>query len=257
MKVALAFPCYKRPQIAERFIDSVEKFVPIVKDIVVLLQPEMHYIPKVRNINVIWIRHPQLAMGLARNKAIEIALAMINPEILWIADDDIMANENTRIEDCFDLLANPSTGIVAITRQMRKSIQLVSENIESPLVYIGGGFLIRVDTLKNIKWFSQDISDEKEFALNSYIAGYTNYRTRMAYAIHSQGQSFEGGMKQLYEDAKTDKTLQLSSETKYGQDNELISGSRGKYNCGEGIITLQIDSKVTQCAVDLHNRNKK
>jgi hypothetical protein len=229
VRVVAAVPCYKRPQSVETFLASVAEWCPYIVGAAVYFQPEGILadarIPDTP-FPVRCEEGPQMWPGPARNKAVEFAMEM-EPDLLWISDDDIVATDETRISEVVDLAMRQDTGAVSFTRKMRQNQKLGSEDSRTPFLYIGNGILIRPSVFYATK-FTNDSADEIDFSGRVYLAGYENYRTNRVLVIHNQGRGNGGGLRRAVKEYEHGLDVDLGDATQYGEYHPLIRMERAK-----------------------------
>lgn len=191
MKITLIAATYKRPDVCNRLILSVPRWINIV---IVCLSGKDGIEP---TDNVHLHESEQMPLTNALNLGASIADKVFpETDAYLLTDDDVYFTKDTIIgENIFSLLRRADTGIVAITRIINK-INVENVHLESYFVYKGGGYLIRKNVFHKIGGYTENNSvDEWDICIKLYIAGYRNYRTKSAYAYHKQG-SASGGYKQ-------------------------------------------------------------
>lgn len=243
--ITIIAPTYKRPDIVERFINSVKDNINIL---IVNLSPEYKINSKKNNLTI--IDAYQMPLTNALNYGVKYAdLIYTNTKYYLLTDDDVIFSEYTIfdkfLENCINL---KDTGLIGITRIINK-VNIEKKLIYSPHVYKGGGWLIRKNVFHDIGGFTNNNSaDEWDICLKSYIKGYKNYRTKSCYAYHKQGTS-KGGYKEAIK-------LNLNLGTADSYMKQYIDGEIKKISAGyETVVTKK--SKFNSYAQELHLKNNK
>lgn len=110
MRNILVVPSYKRPHYLLRLLESIEKYVPEIDEVMAVVMPEEADISmfeaKVFHFGLNILKQPQMVCGTARNfvikKAIE-KLAIEDDDIIIITDDDVIFNEETVLRSLYYL----------------------------------------------------------------------------------------------------------------------------------------------------------
>jgi glycosyltransferase involved in cell wall biosynthesis len=243
MNLTIIAPTYKRPEICQRFIESVPDKFNIV---IVNLSPELQINRNKVNVAVAEAKQMPLtdAYNLGAEKAIEL---FPSTEVFCFTDDDVIFTQDTIIDSDFitRLLHKPDTGCVAITRIIHPTYERKNEVIKSHFVYKGGGYLINRKTYGHIKGFTPGNSaDEWDVCMKLYLNGYVNYRTRSAYAYHKQGTPV-GGYKAAIREGSNLGTVK-EWVTKY-LTTEIVNTAGYEY--------IKDGSMPNKMAKELHARN--
>lgn len=257
--------CYKRTDIAERMLDSVQEHLPFVKSAVIYLQGVERYTPKKRpGLDVIWSIGPQLPPNLARGAGVKVAMREFSPDLVCIADDDVVYTQfSSLVEGDLEFAMQPLVGVVAITRQMKKEKHTWDNTlfgvIKEQLPYIGGGWIIEPWKIEKVGFLPDDSADERAFGLKLFLAGFENYRTRNAYAIHDQGRKFDGGLKQaMLDEHAGNGSVKITRRTSL-LTSEYINVGKDYYNAGKkdnALETVSAGYSFTEKAKKIHEKNR-
>lgn len=258
-KICMVVPCYKRPELAERLIDSVVKFNIKVDNILVLLMPEDQELNNKYPELVEVKKHKQANCARARNIAVNYAIDKYNPDLIWLTDDDVYYDNGVdNIVNEIKAFDIAGLGIMAITRRMG-SYKPQPEPSFQNFVYIGGGNIFTPSMFKIIEGYDNDDgADELLFSLKAYLAGYQNVRIRSCSAIHEQGKSSTGGIYGLVHENSGE--IDINKDTKLLNPNFLIQVESNKLKYGNrvaydtGVVNT---SKLTPLARTIHNVNRK
>lgn len=255
--------CYKRTDIAERMLDSVQEHLPFVKSAVIYLQGVEQYTPKERpGFDVIWSIGRQLPPNLARGAGVKIAMRGFSPDLVCITDDDVVYTQfSTLVEGDLEFAMQPLVGIVAITRQMKKEKHTWDNTlfgvIKEQLPYIGGGWIIEPWKIERVGFLPDDSADEQAFGLKLFLAGFENYRTRNAYAIHDQGKKFDGGLKQaMLDEYAGHDGVKVTRKTSLFT-SEYINTEKNYYDAGKKDNVLEsvgVRYSFTEKAKQIHEK---
>jgi hypothetical protein len=231
-------PTYKRPDICNRFIDSVKYDI----NIVVVAQSHSEDIIKKDNVRV--IKCNQMPLTNAYNLGAMISTEYFNTECFLFTDDDVIFCDETIIgNNIYDLLNKKTTGLVSISRIINNK-NTKDNHIQSDFVYKGGGWFVSRDKFNQVQGFTPNNSvDEWDICCKLYINGYLNYRTQTAYAYHKQGS--KGGYKQS-----------IAENNNIGKsDNWLSNWIDGNIVNVSGYEYLEANSKFNKKAKLLHKQN--
>ena len=263
-RIGVAMACYKRPQIAKRLLDSMATHTPYVSSVCIYYQPismmiDVSHTKGEYPFTVHAIFGKQLHVGRARNEAVSNLIEMSRPDLILLTDDDVIFTEETDLKAMVDLAMKRDTGVVGITRKMHKGIVKEDKDLLEPFPYIGGGWLFRPEIFDKVQ-LDDDGADELSFTARIYLEGYENYRTKRALAIHTQGKSFNGGIKKSYEDAKEDIDIQVPKTTRYDENHPHIRSKPVPLNYGtqkSTFLSCGADKVITPEGRELHNKNHK
>lgn len=231
-------PTYKRPDICNRFIESIKYDINVV---VVALTNANDIIQK-SNVKVI----PAFQMPLtnAYNYGAGMASSLFNTECFLFTDDDVIFCEETIIgNNIYDLLNKVDTGLVSISRIINNK-ELKDKHIQSNFIYKGGGYFIDRNKFNKVGGFTNYNSiDEWDICCKTYLNGYKNYRTQTCYAYHKQGS--KGGYRQAI----------LDNQNIGKSDNWLSTWIDGEVVNVSGYDYLDSKSKFNKKANLLHKQN--
>jgi len=177
MKVIAVVPTMQRPKLLQRCLTSLERYARVIDDVIIVR--DIFPIAEARNIGV-----AKAPTGC----------------IIFSIDDDCAYDENLNLEISLERVLVPDTGIVQVTRWMKKYGKRIPpfekrRFIFQPLVWQGAGQLFRKEVWEEVGGFPKDYLEDVMFSAVVYGAGYRNYRSQFSYGIHDPDQ--EGGMKYI------------------------------------------------------------
>ena len=235
LTIALAAPCYKRPDVAITQLKSAAVHLGrFLCGAAIYLQPEDQALPpdlppdflSSLPFPVLIKAGPQAWIAGAKNRAAALAMSFSpTPDLLWITDDDVTfdVTTSTHLSRVMKLAMDPTTGCISPTARKGSKHFPANEDLIVPLPYIGNGCIIRPSAFNGVHGFREgQIADEKDFGLSLYLSGYTNYRTRRVLVNHKQG-SGHGGVAELFDEVWDGMAVDLPlDDTEYNQDHPLL-----------------------------------
>lgn len=257
--VGAIIPCYKRPELAERLLDSIAEYCPEIWYSVVVLQPEdLEHTPAERK-RVWWANKPQMHASNARNIGASEMRVLYKPSLYWFIDDDAYAYQHTHLDELIALFRIPSTGVVTMTSRRNESHQFspVAKDVCRPLNHLNGGYMIRASVFWEIEGFSSDGSDEYDFCIRLYLRGYRNYYSRRSAIIHEAGKASEGGHYGAFKEASEGKPIEQFHDSQYTEDHLYLQAEPeplhyGKYKSDS---SYGKNFRITEAGKALHKRN--
>lgn len=175
-------------------------------------------------------------------------------DIWCILDDDMYALPDMTDYDKMAqaLWEDKSIGILSSnwrrTDELARKVKRDARIVKQPIVYTGGGMMIRQDVADIIKGIprTQYIFDNPLWSIYSYVSGYDNARYMGSVAVHQI--CTKGGRRKWIKETDSSKSLPPS---------EWIRTRRGKGEEGGFDEYLICDSSdITPLAKEAHGRNK-
>jgi len=183
-----------------------------------------------------------------------IALDLAKSDVWCILDDDMLAVDGFTN---YDLMAdivfkNKHIGLLSSnwrkTQGMLNKVKLQDSLIKQPIVYTGGGMMLRQDVANIIRNIprTQYLFDNPLWSIYAYVNGFENYRWLGSAAIHRI--CAKGGRRKWIAESDTSKKL---------PPKEWIRTRKGKSKQGFDEYLICDSNDVTDEAKRLHEINKK